>query len=406
MTPLMIWKRGFVVLVLLSAFAFNQAHAARIETGFLDREITLEGVNYRYQVYVPINYDPGKTHPVILYLHSIAERGEDGLKQTQIGLGTYIRQDRERFPFIVVFPQTRHNEIWTGDMATLALKVLDKTVEEFNGDPKRLYLTGISMGGHGTWYLATKTPDKFAAIVPICGFIASPKPDLPPERKDALLKVNPLAQSPDPYATVASQISKVPVWIFHGSADPDVSPDESRRMSQALKASGAKVKYTEYEGVYHNAWDRAYSERDLVSWLLSHPHSKTAQLTGPTAQAQAAEKGLKTITLPNGEVIHDLNGEWEVFSENYGPWSSYGSYPTTVKIEQAGSSFTQIRLTANPYYNKGSVAGKGELDKNGFIQFVAYTNLGNITLKGQISEDGKTIKIDDGEKARATYSRK
>jgi acetyl esterase/lipase len=406
MKRMMVWNKTVPLIIILLGLSLNAASAQRIETGFLDREITLGGVNYRYQVYVPFNYDRNKTYPVILYLHSIAERGEDGLKQTQIGLGTYIRQDRERFPFIAVFPQARRDQFWTGDMATLALKTLDKTIEEFNGDPKKLYLTGISMGGHGTWYLASQAPEKFAAIVPICGFVVSPKPDLPPERKAALFKVNPLAQSQDPYTTVASQISKVPTWIFHGSADPDVSPDESRRMFQALKASGANVKYTEYEGVAHNAWDRAYSERDLVFWLLSRPHSKTAQLTGPAAQAQMTEKGLKTITLPNGEVIPDLNGEWDAFIEPYGPWSIYVSYPNIIKIIHTGSSFIGIRMMNDPYYSKGWETFIGELDKSGFKKIGWKTNLGVLDAKGQISEGGNKIIFDDGEKAKATLTRK
>jgi poly(3-hydroxybutyrate) depolymerase len=400
------WTQSLLFLFIFLGISVAAAAAPKIESGFLDREITLNGVSYRYQVYVPVNYDPGKSLPVILYLHSIAERGEDGLRQTQIGLGSYIRQDRERFPFIVVFPQAKRDRIWTGEMATLALKVLDQTIEEFNGDPKRVYLTGISMGGLGTWYLPTQAPGKFAAIVPICGFVVSPKPDLTPERRAALLKINPLAGSPDPYKTLASQISKVPVWIFHGNADTDVSPDESRKMFQALKASGANVKYTEYEGVFHNAWDKAYSERDLVSWLLSHPHSKTAQLTRPTSQAQSTEKGLRTITLPTGEVIPDLTGEWEAFFECYGPWSQYGSYPNIIKITQTGSSFVGIRMMNDPYYSKGWESLRGDLDKSGFKKIEWKTNLGVLDAKGQISEDGNKAIIDDGEKAKVTLKRK
>jgi len=261
-------KTKALSLIFLLWFSITPALAQRIETGFLDREITLGGVSYRYQVYVPVNYARDKPLPVILYLHTIGDRGEDGLRQTQVGLGSYIRQERGRFPFIVVFPQARHNQIWTGDMATLALKTLDKTIEEFDADPARIYLNGVSLGGHGTWYVATLAPEKFAAIVPICGFVAFSRPDMPAERKAVLLKMNPFAQSLDPYMAVASKISKMSVWIFHGSADDIVSVEESRKMFEALKESKADVKYTEYEGVGHS-WDRAYTEPDLVPWLLS-----------------------------------------------------------------------------------------------------------------------------------------
>lgn len=262
--------RTLTLFTFLLAFALAATAAPRFETGFLDREVTLGGVSYRYQVYVPVNYVRGKALPVILFLHGVGEAGEDALLQTQVGLGPAIRQVRERFPFIVVFPQARRDQMWAGEMATLALKTLDQTVKEFNGDPRRLYVTGISMGGFGTWYVAAKVPGKFAAIVPICGFVNLNRPNLPAERKAFVLKDDPFAKSPDPYAAVASQISKVPTWIFHGGADPVISPDESRRMFQTLKASGFDVKYTEYEGVGHDAWDRAYAEPDLVPWLLSH----------------------------------------------------------------------------------------------------------------------------------------
>ena len=398
---------GFIILIMAVYGSVFAGSAQGIETGFLDREITLGEVNYRYQVYVPVNYDRSKPNPVILFLHSIGERGEDGMIQTQVGLGSYIRQDRERFPFIVVFPQARRDQIWTGEMATLALKTLDKTIEEFNGDPERIYVTGISIGGHGTWYVATRAPEKFAAIIPICGFVTFSRPDLPAERKAALLKMNPLAESPDPYKTVASQISKVRVWIFHGSADVIVSPDESRKMFEALEASGADVKYTEYEKVAHNAWDRAYTEPDLVPWLLAHPQASAVQTMAFTTSVQMAERGAKnTMTLPNGEVIWDLNGEWDVINENYGPWSQYGVYPNIHKITQTGSSIVGVLTMDDRWYQAGYQYIGAELDKTGFMKVKIYTNLGTLDSKGWVSEDGNKIVIDDGIKFKMTLTRK
>jgi predicted peptidase len=268
------WISRLILYTFLLTVALTAAAAPRIETGFLDREVTLGSVAYRYQVYVPVDYVQGKLHPMVLFLHGVGEGGEDGLLQTQVGLGPAIRQARERFPFLVVFPQARHNQFWVGEMAALAVKTLNRTVEEFNGDPQRLYVTGISMGGHGTWCVTARAPGKFAAIVPICGFVNVKRPDLPAEHKAFVLKDIPFANSPDPYVAAASQISKVPAWIFHGGADTVVPPDESRRMFQTLKASGFDVRYTEYEGVGHNSWDKAYAEPDLVRWLLSHRRSQ------------------------------------------------------------------------------------------------------------------------------------
>jgi hypothetical protein len=114
----------------------------------------------------------------------------------------------------------------------------------------------------------------------------------------------------------------------------------------------------------------------------------------------------KTVTLPNGEVVLDLNGEWDVFIENYGPWSQRGSYAQIVKITQTGSSFVGIRMIEQPWMPKGSEAIRGELDKNGFKKVQIISGMGPLDAKGKISEDGNKMIIDDGEKARGTYTRK
>jgi hypothetical protein len=125
------------------------------------------------------------------------------------------------------------------------------------------------------------------------------------------------------------------------------------------------------------------------------------------AYAQMAEKGSKkTITLPNGEVVWDLNGEWDVFNENYGLWSQYGSYPNIHKITQTGSSFVGILMMNDRWYSKGWEYIRGELDRSGFKRVEIRTNLGVLDSKGQISEDGNKMVIDDGEKFRMTFTRR
>jgi hypothetical protein len=114
----------------------------------------------------------------------------------------------------------------------------------------------------------------------------------------------------------------------------------------------------------------------------------------------------KTITLPNGEVIFDLNGEWDVYIENYGPWSAYGTYPQLVRITLTGSSFVGIRMIDDPNNPKGKESIRGELDKSGFKKVHIMSGAGPLDSKGQISEDGNKMVIDDGEKARHTYTRK
>jgi predicted peptidase len=149
-------------------------------------------------------------------------------------------------------------------METQALKALEQSLKEFNGDAQRVYLTGISMGGYGSWHLAARHPQKFAAIAPICGGVVPP-PTFPfPQAAAAHVPTE------KPYETIAQQIGKTPVWIFHGDADPVIPVEESRQMAAALEKFGGAVKYTEYEGVNHNSWDRAYAEPEFVAWLLSH----------------------------------------------------------------------------------------------------------------------------------------
>ncbi len=114
----------------------------------------------------------------------------------------------------------------------------------------------------------------------------------------------------------------------------------------------------------------------------------------------------RTITLPNGEVVWDLNGEWDIYAENYGSWSQYGSYSDVYKITQSGSSFVGIRMIGNPWMGKGSEAIRGELDKSGFKKVQIISAIGPLDSKGKISEDGNKMIIDDGEKCRVTYTRK
>ena len=121
------------------------------------------------------------------------------------------------------------------------------------------------MGGFGTWELAARNPGRFAAIVPICSGV-QPHKDWPQLRVTLVDDPN----ITDPFAEVARHIGSIPVWMFHGDSDPSVPVEQSRHMAGALKAAGAlDFNYTEYPGVGHNSWDKAYAEPDLVAWLLS-----------------------------------------------------------------------------------------------------------------------------------------
>ncbi|MGO9269706.1 MAG: prolyl oligopeptidase family serine peptidase [Terriglobia bacterium] len=247
------------------AFVALPAMARRHETGFLNRVVTVSGVDYRYQVYVPPNWSKKQKWPVILFLHGAGQRGDDGLIQTEVGIGTAIRRHQDRFPAIVVMPQCRVKVWWLDtSMEAQALRALDDAMKEFKGDPARVYLTGLSMGGYGTWGLGAKATGRFAALVPICGGVVLPGHVTAREPGMA-----PAEATGDLYAATARGIGKTPVWAFHGSDDPAVPVTESRKLVEALKAAGGSVRYTEYPGVGHNSWEKAYAEPDLMPWLLA-----------------------------------------------------------------------------------------------------------------------------------------
>ena len=255
--------RAAISVVMLSTVIAAQ----KIETGFLNRNVTVNGSEYRYVVYVPREFTGTKMWPVIVQLHGGGVYGNDGLKHTEGGLARAIRNNPERFPVIVVFPQAHADGTpgWQLEGGQAALAALDKSIKEFKGDPKRVVLTGYSAGGNGTWSIASRYPERFAAIVPICGFIEKFKgktsgidyPSLGP------------ANSGDVFSFVSKRVSGIPIWIFHGDADASVDVEVSRKMAAALKSVGASVQYSELPGVDHNgATNTAYARADLIEWML------------------------------------------------------------------------------------------------------------------------------------------
>lgn len=264
-------RRLAQLAMIIFAMVAGPGVAFATDTGFLDRKVTVDGVTYRYQVYVPVDYTPEQSWPIALFLHGSGERGDDGSVQTQVGIGVAIRGDRKRFPMIVVMPQARANTRWSGAMAAQALQALEQSITEFHGDRQRVYLTGLSMGGQGVWLLAASKPHTFAALVPISSFLKLDNDDdvMDPAQDQALLVQFPELSAKDPFAAFARRIGKTPVWIFHGGADNLVPVQQPRQLAQAMRAGGSEVRYSEYAGGNHGAWDRAYAEPELVPWLLS-----------------------------------------------------------------------------------------------------------------------------------------
>lgn len=262
------WRQFSLVLI---ATCLSCRTMVPKETGFLIRSIAVRGNNYPYSVYVPRAYDPSRRWPVILFLHGSGERGADGLRSTQIGVAAAIRANPERVPAIVVFPQAPAETRWLDEPADAAMAALGATMAEFHGDPDRVYLTGLSMGGYGTYHMALAHPGTFAALAIVCGGL------LPHETTTAVQQSPLTRQAADPYAFTAHAIRSLPIWICHGDVDPVIPVSESRRMVEQLRREGADVRYNEYAGVGHNAWDRAYADPELWQWLLMQRRAGSAR---------------------------------------------------------------------------------------------------------------------------------
>lgn len=231
---------------------------------FVERSIELDGKPHRYQVFVPAAQAGGRTPPVVVFLHGSGERGDDGAKPTQVGIGPYIRAHLDSFPAIVVFPQAPEGSEWSAN-TDLVFATLDAASREFHGDAARTYLTGLSMGGYGVWDVALKAPDRFAALAPVCGAVRQPR------KERATLFVAAVAHETDPYAAIARRLRGVPVWIFHGAKDDLVPPNDDRLLIAAFRAAGAAdARHTEFPDANHNSWDPAYSQTPAFwDWLFA-----------------------------------------------------------------------------------------------------------------------------------------
>jgi acetyl esterase/lipase/prenyltransferase beta subunit len=223
-----------------------QADAATTP-GFHLRSVKAGSSERPYTVFLPDGYDGRAMFPVVLFLHGSGERGDDGIRSAQVGLGAIIANRPADFPVIAVFPQAQKTWAAESDDAKAALEALDDVLATYRVDPERVVLTGLSMGGHGAWELAAAHPGRFSAVVPICGG----------GRIEGV-----------------KALKDLPVWTFVGDADRDATVRNLREMVAALRAAGASPRATEYRGVGHNSWDRAYSDPALLPWMLGHSRSR------------------------------------------------------------------------------------------------------------------------------------
>ena len=232
-----------LALVLIASIAANAGEfKAPAERGFLSRTVTVGGKDMKYVVYVPSSYDPAKPMPSIIFLNGAGECGTDGWREVY-HFGGAIMLKPEEWPFIIMFPQKQDVKTAWEDEEPMVMEVLKKTKAELNVDDSRLYLTGLSQGGHGTWTIAAKHPDMFAAIAPVCGWADE---------------------------DVAKKVAKLPIWTFHGDKDEAVKLQSSLDMQKWIEAAGGTCKLTIYPGVGHNSWDNAYRNENLAAWFLEH----------------------------------------------------------------------------------------------------------------------------------------
>ncbi len=230
--------------------------AGRIPVGFLFESFRTGGGTFRYAVYVPGAYDGTSAWPLILFLHGKGESGTDGHKMTRTGLGPAIRRRPEEWPFLVLFPQKPTEDSEWEEFEPAVMETLARVRTRYRVDPSRIYLTGLSQGGHGTWVLGARHAGLWAAIAPISGYAGSPLPD-------------PSAFH-GPASELARPLASTPVWAFHGGEDPVVPALATLDLAAALRDAGGDPRVTVYPGVKHDAWDRAYRDEGLAAWLLAH----------------------------------------------------------------------------------------------------------------------------------------
>lgn len=220
-----------------------------------------DGTEVIYRFAAPAKIESGKKYPLVIFLHGAGERGKDNKAQLKHGVNAILKHtEKIGEPTFLIAPQCPTGIWWTNidntakrtaeqkpiTLLDAVLELTEDTAKTQAIDPKRIYITGLSMGGFGTWAALAKKPDLFAAAIPICGG-GDPK--------------------------TAAAFKHVPIQIFHGDADTVVKPDGSQKMFDALKQAGSNAKLTLYPGVGHNSWTQTYDNQEIIRWLFSQTKS-------------------------------------------------------------------------------------------------------------------------------------
>jgi predicted peptidase len=251
-------KRSSLVLFASIAilFAISNAQIEQTKTAQLTppigqhpqafEKVITKTLSCQYLLFLPEDYEKKQQQwPMILFLHGAGERGID-LNLVKKHGPPKIVETKKDFPFIVVSPQCPQDRWWTEE-AEVLINLLNDVVSRYNVDTERIYLTGLSMGGYGTWTLAAAYPERFAAIAPICG-------------------------GGERY--MADKFKNVPVWAFHGAKDNVVPVVKSEEMVNAINARGGNAKLTIYPDAAHDSWTATYDNPELYDWFLKHRKNK------------------------------------------------------------------------------------------------------------------------------------
>lgn len=235
--------KRFIVLIFCSFLCLTAQTQSQQALQFSKTKTTSISAEYSYLLYIPSNrdFDENGKSPLIIFLHGAGERG-DSIDLVKVHGPPKIVETNKEFPFAVLSPQCAANSWWEADKLDM---LIDEVIQQNDIDESRIYLTGLSMGGYGTWDLAQLRPDRFAAIAPICGG----------SRMNAFR---------------ASLLKNVPTWAFHGAMDSVVPVEASSRIVKALKNAGGNVKYTIYPMAGHDSWTETYNNPKLYDWFLSH----------------------------------------------------------------------------------------------------------------------------------------
>jgi predicted peptidase len=217
-----------------------------------------DGKTLPFRLLKPLNYNPKEQYPLVVFLHGAGERGDDNDKQLVHGVPEFLTpENRKDYPCFLIAPQCPEGKKWVevdwsaeseiqpkgpSEPMRLTLGLIDQMRKDYPIDAKRIYVTGLSMGGFGAWDVIARRPDLFAAAVPICG---------------------------GGDETTATKIAKIPIWAFHGAKDPAVNVNRTRHMIAALKKAGGEPKYTEYPDEGHASWVPAYKDAAMMKWLFA-----------------------------------------------------------------------------------------------------------------------------------------